>query len=136
MNIHTDPDEAQEEVSVLADVFQLMQTVDADEDDVILLGDLNASDRQFGRLAQVPGIAWVVTGTTTNTRHTKMYDNVLFERHATAEYTGRWGVVELQSAFGLTLEQALEVSDHLPVWAEFHAREISSRNNIARVPGR
>ncbi len=136
VDTHTDPDEVKQEVDALADVFQFMRTADPREDDVILLGDLNASETQLGRLGQVPGITWVVSGAMTNTRRNKAYDNILFDRAATSEYTGRWGVFDLESAFGLTREQALEVSDHLPVWAEFHRAEATSRNDIAdRVPG-
>ncbi len=135
VNIHTDPDEVSTEVNALADVFMVMQQARPDEDDVILLGDLNASDRQFDRLGQVPGITWAVSNTTTNTRHTKMYDNLLFDRERTSEYTGRWGVFELESAFHLTPAQALEVSDHLPVWAEFRIYEATSPGNTARLPG-
>jgi deoxyribonuclease-1-like protein len=135
VNIHTDPDEVASEIDVLADVFQAMQAARADEDDVILLGDLNASDREFGRLGQVPGIAWAVTGTTTNTRKNKMYDNILFSRFATTEFTGRWGVADIQKVFNLTLDQALELSDHLPIWAEFHMWESAPVNNTAQLPG-
>jgi deoxyribonuclease-1-like protein len=136
VDTHTDPDEVKQEVDALADVFQFMRTADSREDDVILLGDLNASESQLGRLGQVPGITWVVSGAMTNTRRNKAYDNILFDRAATCEYTGRWGVFDLESAFGLTRDQALQVSDHLPVWAEFHRAEATPRNNIAdRVPG-
>ena len=31
----------------------------------------------------------------TNTRRNKMYDNIVFDRRATTEFTGRWGVVDL-----------------------------------------
>ncbi len=133
VNTHTDPDEVATEVDALADVFQVMQRARSDEDDVILLGDLNASDQQFGRLRQIPSITWAVHGTTTNTRHTKMYDNLLFDRNCTAEYTGRWGIVDLESTFHLTREQALQVSDHLPVWAEFHIEETAAAANTARL---
>jgi endonuclease/exonuclease/phosphatase family metal-dependent hydrolase len=136
VNTHTDPDEVASEIDALADVFQVMQTARSNEDDVILLGDLNASDRQLGRLGQVPGITWVVSGITTNTRRTKLYDNLLFDRFATTEFTGRWGVVDVQAVFGLTLEQALEVSDHFPVWAEFHVWESLPGNNTAGLPDR
>ena len=135
VNSHTDPDEVKAEVDALAGAFQIMQTARPDEDDVILLGDLNASEQQLGRLGQVPGIMWVVTGTTTNTRRNKAYDNILFSRLNTTEYTGRWGVVDVQSVFGLTPEQALEVSDHFPVWAEFRNWESAPANNTAQVPG-
>jgi deoxyribonuclease-1-like protein len=136
VNIHTDPDEVASEINVLADVFRVMQTARADEDDVILLGDFNASDREFDRLGQVPGITWAVTGISTNTRKNKMYDNILFSRVATTEFTGRWGVVDVQSVFNLTLDQALEISDHFPVWAEFRMGESSPANNTAQLPGR
>ena len=136
VNTHTDPDEVKQEVDALADVFQFMRTADPREDDVILLGDLNASESQLGRLGQIPGITWAVSGAMTNTRRNKAYDNILFDRPATSEYTGRWGVFDLESTFGLTREQALQVSDHLPVWAEFHRAEATSRNDIAdRDPG-
>ncbi len=123
VNIHTDPDEVKEEIDVLADVFQLMQRANPEEDDVILLGDLNASETQLGRLGQLPGMQWAIQGQPTNTRQTKSYDNLLFSLPATREYTGRSGVVDFEKAFRLTREQALEVSDHLPVWAEFSAFE-------------
>jgi endonuclease/exonuclease/phosphatase family metal-dependent hydrolase len=123
VNTHTDPDEVPQEIATLADVFLVMQQARPDEDDVILLGDLNASDNEFGRLAEIPGITWVVHGTTTNTRRTEMYDNLLFDRNRTAEFTGRWGVFDLESVFRLTRDQALQISDHLPVWAEFQAYE-------------
>ncbi len=135
INIHTDPDEVPTEVDALADVFVVMQQARADEDDVILLGDLNASDRQFGRLGKIPAITWAVHGTTTNTRHSKMYDNILFDRNRTAEFTGRWGVYDLESTFKLSREQALAVSDHLPVWAEFRAYEAPAAGSTAAAPG-
>jgi len=135
VNIHTDPDEVASEVDVLAGVFQVMQAARADEDDVILLGDLNANEHQLGLLGQLPGITWVVSGITTNTRKTKTYDNILFNRFATSEFTGRWGVVDVQSVFRLTMDQALEVSDHFPVWAEFHVYESAPMQHTAQLPG-
>ncbi len=119
VDIHTDPDEVPQEVDALADAFVSMRSVIPDEDDVILLGDLNAGPPQFGRIKQIPGITWAVSGTTTNTRRSKTYDNLIFDRTVTTEYTGRWGVLDLQQTFGLPLDKALEVSDHNPVWAAF-----------------
>ena len=123
VNIHTDPDEVPEEVDALADVFTVMQQARSDEDDVILLGDLNANEKQLGSLDRIPGMRWTVTGVTTNTRKTKAYDNILFQGQATQEYTGRWGVYDLERNLGLSRDQALQVSDHLPVWAEFRVWE-------------
>ena len=135
VNSHTDPDEAKAEVNVLAGAFQAMLTALPDEDDVILVGDLNVSEQQLGQLGQVPGIIYVVAGTPTNTKRTKTYDNILFSRFTTTEYTGRWGVVDIQNVFGLTMDQALEVSDHFPVWAEFRIWESPPAASTALLPG-
>ncbi len=124
-NIHTDPDEVPQEVDALADVFTAVANANPQEDDVILLGDLNADETQLGRLGTIPGITWIVPrATPTNTRGTKTYDNLLFLREATAEFTGRWGVVNMQRAFQLSMDDALRVSDHLPVWGEFSVWEV------------
>ena len=131
VNIHTDPDEVATEIAALADVFQSMRSARPDEDDVILLGDLNASETQLGRLGQIPGMRWVVSGAMTNTRRTKAYDNILFDGPSTSEFTGRWGVFDLEKAFRITTDQALEVSDHLPVWAEFDIWESPQRNQFS-----
>lgn len=122
-DIHTEPDEAANELNALADVYVGIQNDGSGEDDVILLGDLNADEYHLGRLGQLPGIFHVVTGVTTNTRRTHMYDNLIFDRRRTVEYTGRWGVLDLRNEYQLSLEQALEVSDHFPVWAEFSPYE-------------
>ncbi len=123
VDIHTDPDETATELDALADVFVGVQRNGSGEDDVILLGDLNVDEYHLGRLGQLPGIGHAITGVMTNTRRDKMYDNIVFDRRATTEFTGTWGVVDLQKEFGLTQQAALEVSDHCPVWAEFSAYE-------------
>jgi endonuclease/exonuclease/phosphatase family metal-dependent hydrolase len=124
VDIHTDPDEVPQELDALAGVFQAMQAARPDEDDVILLGDLNAGPPQFKAFQRIPGVTWAIAGTTTNTRRSKTYDNLVFTRPATSEYLGGWGVVDLQTTFGLPLEAALEVSDHNPVWGAFYPAEV------------
>lgn len=131
VNAHTDPDEVSEEVAALAKVFTMMQTARADEDDVILLGDLNASEKQLGPLGQIPGINWAIRNSMTNTRKNKSYDNIIFHSQTTPEFTGRWGVYDLESTYGISREEALKVSDHLPVWAEFSAWETPSNGRFA-----
>jgi endonuclease/exonuclease/phosphatase family metal-dependent hydrolase len=123
VDIHTEPDEALNEMNALADVFVGVQNNGSGEDDVILLGDLNSDEYHFGRLGQLPALGHAITGVTTNTRRTHMYDNIIFDRRPTVEYLGRWGVLDLMNEYNLTLDVALEVSDHFPVWAEFSAYE-------------
>jgi endonuclease/exonuclease/phosphatase family metal-dependent hydrolase len=124
VDIHTDPDEVPQELDALAGVFQAMQAARPDEDDVILLGDLNAGPPQFKAFQRIPGVTWAIAGTSTNSRRSKTYDNLVFTRPATSEYLGGWGVVDLQTTFGLPLEAALEVSDHNPVWGAFYPAEV------------
>ena len=132
VNIHTDPDEVRDEVNVLDDVLRHVRRTGG-EDDVILLGDLNADCNHLGELGAVPNLRWVINGEPTNTRRSESYDNILFDNLTTREYTGRFGIVDLQSAFGLSEEQALEISDHMPVWTEFTATEHNA-GRIAEVP--
>ncbi|MCG8583575.1 MAG: endonuclease/exonuclease/phosphatase family protein [Pirellulales bacterium] len=134
VNIHTDPDETKTELNALDDVFRAVRDDSRQEDDVILLGDLNVSEKKLGELGEIPNIMWTVAGVPTNTRGTKSYDNIVFARDATAEFTGRGGIIDLMREFNLTLKEALQVSDHLPIWAEFSAYEGGKPGRIATRP--
>ena len=101
---------------------------------LILLGDLNVSYRKLGPLGQLPNIVYTVHAEPTNTRGTESYDNVVFDRLATSEWTGAAGIVSLQQEFGLSMEQAIDVSDHLPVWAEFDVQEHGAQIPLAALP--
>ena len=82
----------------------------------------------------MPNITYVVSGVPTNTRGDKTYDNILFDRNATTEYLGQAGVLDVVREFNLTQEQALKVSDHLPIWAEFSVYEGGRPGNVAARP--
>ena len=134
VNIHTDPDETATELDALADVFVAVQQDGSGEDDVILLGDLNVDEYDLGRLGQLPNAAHAISGTTTNTRRDRMYDNIVFDRRMTTEYAGNSGVLDLINEFDLTEQAALEVSDHFPVWAEFSVYESGAVPGVAAPP--
>lgn len=152
VNIHTDPDVAKEEMDVLAQVYSVVRRSGMGEDDIILLGDLNtavpnAPSGSSGRssrpltpadlagLGQVEGIYPVVQNQPTNVVKSKLHDNILFHRSSTTEFTGRSGVYDIESLHGLTLEQVKQVSDHLPVWAEFSVTESGSPGRLATGAG-
>ena len=134
VDIHTDPDETTQELNALADVFRAVRDDGRGEDDVIVLGDLNVDDHHLGRLGQISQIHWAVSGVATNTRGNKLYDNIIFSDLATTEYTGRWGVFDMIREFNITVEEALEISDHMPVWAEFSLYEGGQGGRIATRP--
>jgi endonuclease/exonuclease/phosphatase family metal-dependent hydrolase len=102
--------------SVVATTRQLLPM----EDDIIVLGDFNAGTSQINKVrwfaAQSAAIPdqWM-----TNTRQTKNYDNQVFDSRATVEYTGRSGVFNFQQLYQISLDQALQVSDHFPIWGEY-----------------
>ncbi|MEM9187009.1 MAG: endonuclease/exonuclease/phosphatase family protein [Planctomycetota bacterium] len=153
VNTHTDPDETDQELDALAQVLDVVRRYGRGEDDVILLGDLNtavpikpaapASGMAFSprrrqlepgdlrALGSIPGIYPVIRSEPTNTVRSKLHDNLLIQRTATTEFTGQAGVYDVERQFGLTREQALMVSDHLPVWAEFTVVEGGSPGRMA-----
>lgn len=133
INIHTDPDETDEELDALAEVYEVVRQSNPAEDDVILLGDLNVDYTKLGLLGQIPGIAWTVEGTPTNTRKSASYDNIVFDRRHTTEFTGAAGVLDMEAEYKLSRDQALEISDHLPVWATFSTAE-TTPNSLAAAP--
>ncbi len=136
VNVHTDPDVVAAEMSVMDDVYRVVRDDGRNEDDVIILGDFNADDAHLGELAQVPGITWAISGIPTNVRRTEQYDNIIFHSQATREFVGRSGVVDFMRDYNLSAEEALEVSDHLPVWAEFSIYEGGTPGYVASRPER
>jgi len=136
INVHTDPDIVATEMSVMDDVYRVVRDDGRNEDDVIILGDFNADDAHLGELGQVPGITWAIAGIPTNVRRTQQYDNIVFHSQATREFVGRGGVVDFMRDYNLSAEEALEVSDHLPVWAEFSIYEGGTPGYVASRPER
>ncbi len=123
INVHTDPDEIRTELDVLANVYTNVREYEYPEDDVLLLGDLNAAPNKLQQLGAIPGIMALIDGVPTNTRKNKTLDNILVDQQATREFTGRAGTIDLEQMFQIQLGDAERISDHLPVWAEFTANE-------------
>ena len=119
INIHTDPDEIGHELDVLADVYRSVRQFEYPEDDVMLLGDLNAPPTGLKSLGQIPDLVPIIQNVFTNTVQTKTLDNILVDRVHTREFTGRAGIIDLEKMFGLQKNDAKRISDHVPVWAEF-----------------
>lgn len=135
VDIHTEPDEALAECNTLADVYHAVRQASGGEDDIIILGDLNSDDRHLGRLAQIPGIHPIVSGVFSNTRQNALYDNMIIHQPSTTEFTGRWGVFDVMHQFNLSQDQALQVSDHFPIWAEFSVYEGAAPGRVAGLGG-
>ncbi len=131
VDVHTEPDATVQELNACADVFNAVANDGSNEDDIILLGDLNVDDKHFENLGRIPGITCAISGKPTNTRQTKQYDNIVFNSQKTVEYTGRSGVYNLVKEFHLSLDDAILVSDHFPIWAEFSVYENDAQGRFA-----
>lgn len=125
VTIHTDPDEALEEIQVLADTI-----TDAaarfNEPDVIALGDFNADCSYYDEslyTLHFPSdkYIWVIDNTadTTVGGTDCSYDRIVITDTASEDYTQKYGVYRFDTVHGLSEEHAKKVSDHYPVWAEF-----------------
>lgn len=121
-NLHLDAGEPELEIVFMDDLFRAMRKDGRGEDDIILAGDFNLDAGEMHFLKK-NGLRTVLQDQPTNTRQTKQYDNILLNPLATSEYTGVSGVYDFLKVHNLSLEQAIRVSDHLPVWAEFSVDE-------------
>jgi deoxyribonuclease-1-like protein len=94
--VHTDPDPAsplRRDLNALGRIYQSVQASDAQDDDVILLGDLNAAPKDFQGPGNVPDLVYAVPNSGTMVSGPSQNDNIVFQWHSTGEdYTGWSGV--------------------------------------------
>lgn len=144
ISAHTDPDEVtpqaagENELDVLGDVFVNVRNWEYSrhgEDDFILLGDLNAASERLYGLGEIPGLTSVAGSYPTNTAGNKTLDHVMVDLQTTGEFTRVAGVLDYVRDLGLTEKQAVLISDHRPVWAQFSSFEVPAYGGpIAAAP--
>lgn len=132
VNVHVDNERADVELDLLDDVVEAVRKTQPGEDDVILLGDLETDQRNPQGLASIPNVVWAVANTVSTTRGTALADNLLFDRRATIEFTGRANVVDVIRRLNLSMADALMVTEHMPVWAEFSIYEGGQAGHVGR----
>ena len=132
VNVRVEPSRGVQERDTLDDVLLAVRNDGRGEDDVIIAGDLRAAPGELGDLERMAEIAYAVQQVPTTTQGDSAGDNLVLQKTATVEFTGRGGVFDFLREFNLTLAQALEVSDHLPVWAEFSIYEGGQLGRVAR----
>jgi len=136
VNVHLDPERLDAELDLLDEVYRAVRDQEPAEDDVILLGDFGEERAEPGLLVSMPDVQAAVVDTPTTLsgiRHP--VDNLFFHRRATTEFAGRAEVFDVMRAYDLTRRQAEEISDHLPVWAEFSSYEGGESGLIGGDPG-
>jgi len=127
VTIHTDPDEAEEEIGALADVVPWAQDAFGGEEDVIVMGDFNADGSYFDEDTYPPlrasGYTWLITNdmdTTTGSTDCT-YDRIVITDSLLDGYVGKKGVDRFDVTYGLDPTRTAAVSDHYPVYAVFAA---------------
>jgi deoxyribonuclease-1-like protein len=122
VNLHLDEQGSEQEIRLLPELVRSIHRDGREEDDVLLVGDFGFSDRGLPGL-RAAGMLPGLEGVPTNLHGQAMLDNLLMPTQATVEFTGRSGVFDFLRHFNLSLDQAQQVSDHLPIWCEFSCHE-------------
>jgi deoxyribonuclease-1-like protein len=125
ITIHTDPDEATEEINGLGAVVAYAQGSYPDEQDFIVMGDLNADGSYFDEdgTSTLSGSEyyWVIDdGVDTTTKSTDYtYDRIIVTDSAVSNLSGDSGVFRFDIEYELSGDETVAVSDHYPVYAEY-----------------
>jgi hypothetical protein len=125
ITIHTDPDEATEEINALDEVVKYAPNMYQDELDFVVMGDLNADCSYFDEdsTSTLSGgdYYWCINNSVDTTTKTTdcTYDRIIITDAAVSDFTGDAGVFRYDIEYGLTADETTAVSDHYPVYAEF-----------------
>ncbi len=123
LTFHAQPDTAVAEIGHLDEVMRWASQTFPEEDDLILLGDLDAGCT-YASPAELDALpirgedyVWVVpdSADTNVAASVCAYDRIVVTRRTISNLTGAWGVEEAFTDNG--------VSDHWPVWAELWGDE-------------
>ncbi len=122
VNLRLDPLTNGKELRLLPDLIRSVRQDGRSEDDIILLGNFGYSDNEMRSLQNI-GMLLALEGIPTTVTGEAMLDNIVFPARATDEFTGRAGVVDFLRQLNLSIDQAFQISTHMPIWAEFFAAE-------------
>jgi len=131
INVRIDPSNGALERDLLDDIIRAVREDGREEDDILLAGDFRSNAGNIGALDELANIAYAVSQTPTNTRGDQAWSNIIIQKNTTVEFTGRSGVFDFLREYNLNLDEAIEISDHLPVWAEFSIYEGGQAGRIA-----
>lgn len=131
VSFRIDPEDAPREIEQLGNILRSVRDDGRGEDDVILAGDFSADDQHLGQVSQSSEFVTAITRIPTAVRGGAQLDNLIFFELATKEFTGRSGVFDFLREYNFSVEEALEISDHLPVWGEFSPFEGGAPGRVA-----
>ena len=129
VGVHTKPDDAYDEIGNLTLVVLSVRAGAPEEEDIIVLGDLNADGSYFDEEGTAnpltgPGFHWTVANEMdTMTKTDWTYDRIIMMDSTYGhEYVqGSTGVFYFDEEYEISEEELVwDVSDHYPVYAEFY----------------
>ena len=136
--IHTDPDEATEEIYALSLAAQDARSHFSGESHIVILGDLNADcsyydENDLGVPLRASSYSWLITNAmdTNLAKSNCAYDRIIVSEEMRSHFTGHAGVYRFDETLGLTPKQAKAVSDHYPVYAMF---SMGGAGRVASLP--
>ncbi len=110
------------ESSFVPNLFHAVSSDGRNEDDLILIGDFGGNPGQIAKLNS-DSVKFAIRNIPTDVAGQNMFDCILFPTQGTTEFTGRSGVFDFLRKYNMSLEQAVEISPQMPVWAEFYVIE-------------
>ena len=122
--IHTDPDDATDEIEALPLALTEARNHFKNESDFIILGDLNADCTYFDESAyKNTAINHWLIGNEVDTNLAKSsctYDRIIITDGVEEDYAGNSGVFRFDIMYDLPYIEAKKVSDHYPVYSDFY----------------
>jgi deoxyribonuclease-1-like protein len=135
--IHTDPDEAEEEIDALTDVAEYCTEVLPGDEMVILMGDFNGDCSYFDEDDTSSPLrsgeySWLIgNDLDTTTKSTDCtYDRIVVLGDYQKYYTGDVGVIRFDELYDLDQDLTEDVSDHYPVYAKFYTESKGIKGTI------
>lgn len=122
VNIRINPQRVDQEIPLMPELIRTILRDGRDEDDIVLAGDFSCGNRRMENLRRI-GMAFALEEVVTTITGNEMLDNILFPAKGTDEFLGRAGTIDILRQFNLSPELAFQVSNHMPIWAEFSAVE-------------
>jgi len=130
INVRIDQNFADAERAVVPGLIDAIRNDGRGEDDWIVVGDFGGGADKLTAL-DANSVRFAIRDIPTNVAGTKLLDTIFFSARATDEFTGRAGVFDFLRKYNMSIERALEISNHLPVWAEFSIVEGAEPGRIA-----
>ena len=124
VNVQINPENLHAELELMDEIHALIWNHGQGEQDIIMLGDFQADSTMLRSILGPAKLLPVLDDEThTDTRLSEQVDNILVHSETTSEFRGNADTFRFMRRFNLSLQEALAISDHLPVWAEFQLEE-------------